>query len=202
MSTGKKGGLKISKIKGIGLIVEDASDYESFKILIKRITNNNNLKFKKAIANGCGKIKRKAMSYAIDLHKRGCNMLILVHDLDRNDLLKLRVSLEDILAPSPLKYNFVCIPIEEIEAWFLSDPEGIKTLFSLKRKPKIKGNPEAISSPKEKLQDYIYFLSDKSKIYLNTKHNALLAEKLSLLMMRKKCRSFNKFYDFILTKTY
>jgi len=192
----------MSKIKGVGLIVEDASDYESIKVLIKRITNKSNLKFKKAIGHGCGKIRRKASSYAIDLHKRGCNMLILVHDLDRNDLLKLRADLENKLASSPLKHNFVCIPIEEIEAWFLSDPDGIKTTFSLKGNRKIKGNPETISSPKEKLEDFVYYCSAKSKIYLNTKHNALLAENLSLSIMKNKCGSFKALYTFVSTQTY
>ena len=51
--------------------------------------------------------------------------------------------------------------------WFLSDPDGIKKVFNLKRKPKIKGNPEAIASPKEKLNDIIYQCSEK---YLLSKY--------------------------------
>ena len=192
----------MSKIRRIGLIVEDISDYESIRILIKRITNKDKLKFKKSIAHGCGKIKRKASGWAVDLHRRGCNMLILVHDLDRNILLKLREDLENELSSSPLEYNFVCIPIEEIEAWFLSDPEGIKTTFSLKRKPKVKGYPETISSPKEKLEDYVYSCSEKSKRYINTKHNSLLSEKLSLTKMKSKCPSFNALHVFVSAHTF
>lgn len=192
----------MSKVKAIGLIVEDASDYESLKILIKRAVKKDRLKFKKAIANGCGKIRRKAAGYAVDLHRRGCNMLILTHDLDRNDLSKLRADLESKLSTSPLNYNFVCIPIEEIEAWFLSDPDGIKNTFNLKRKPKIKGNPETIASPKEKLEDYVYQCSEKSKIYLNTKHNALLAGRLSMTVMMNKCNSFKVLHDFVSAQKY
>ncbi len=49
------------KIKAIGLIVEDNSDFKSFKIIISRILKRDNLTFKKQIGNGCGKMRRKAV---------------------------------------------------------------------------------------------------------------------------------------------
>lgn len=188
---------KKPKIKSIGLIVEDNSDFISFKKLISRIIGKDNLTFKKAIGGGCGKIKRKALSYASSLSKKGCELVILAHDLDRNDLNNLRGELEQLMANSTAKYNFVCVPIEEIESWFLSDPEGIKNSFNLSRTPKINNNPETIPSPKEKLEECIYHCSEKSKIYLNTKHNDILAENLCLNQMKKKCKSFALLYDHI-----
>lgn len=187
----------MSKVKHIGIIAEDISDFESSKILIKRITNRQNLSFKKAIGNGCGRIRRKANDYSIDLCKRGCNLLILLHDLDRNDLNKLHTELTNILSNSPIINRIVCIPVEEIEAWFLSDPAGIKKSFNLKRKPKITGNPETIPSPKEKLGGYIHSCSEKNTIYLNTKHNQILSQNISLDLVKMKCQSFGLFYDFI-----
>jgi len=186
---------KKTKIKAVGLIVEDKSDFDSFKILISRITDKNNLTFKRAIGHGCGKLRRKASSYCQNLKRKGCNLIILVHDLDRNNFTNLESELNILISSSPAKYNFVCIPIEEIEGWFLSDPEGIKETFKLKRKPKINGNPETISSPKEQLEDYVYYCSEKSKRYLNTKHNSKLAEKICLEKMRNKCPSFNQLFD-------
>ncbi len=193
---------KKPKIKSIGLIVEDNSDFTSFKKLISRIVEKDNLTFKKAIGGGCGKMKRKAASYASNLSKKGCDLVILAHDLDRNDLNVLQGELENIMTKSPAKYNFVCVPIEEIEGWFLSDPEGIKTVFNLTRKPKIKGNPESIPSPKEKLEEYIYQCSEKSKIYINTKHNDMLAEKLCLDQMKAKCISFALLYNHVQSYEY
>lgn len=199
MNTGKKADLTMSKNKvaAIGLIVEDNSDYECLKVLISRITNKSNITFKKAIGNGCGKVRRKAVSYSQVLNKKGCNMVILVHDLDRHNFTALHKELTDLIKKSPAKYNFICIPIEEIEGWFLSDTEGIKDSFSLKREPKISGSPELVSSPKEKLNELIYSCSGKSKRYLNTKHNSILAENVSLVKMKKKCKSFEAFYNFI-----
>jgi hypothetical protein len=194
---GKKEALKLTKVKCIGIIAEDDSDYEAAKAVIKRIANKTNIPFKKAIGDGCGKLRRKASSYAIDLSNRGCDMLILIHDLDRNNLNNLRMELEEKLIHSPIVNKLICIPIEEIEGWYLSDPEGLKKVFKLQRKPKVMGNPETIQSPKEKLEELIYSCSGKNVIYLNTKHNKLLAENLSIELMNEKCQSFHKLHTFI-----
>lgn len=75
----------MNKIKQIGIIAEDNSDVEVIKILIKRILNRNDFGFKKMVGNGCGKLRRKAYDYALNLKNKGCDMLILFHDLDRNN---------------------------------------------------------------------------------------------------------------------
>jgi hypothetical protein len=183
---------KSKKIKSIGLIVEDNSDFTSLKIIISRLIKKDNLTFKKAIGNGCGKMKRKAISYADILSRKGCDLIILVHDLDRNNLIVLNKELNQLLNNSNAKNKFVCIPIEEIEGWFLGDPEGIKNVFKLCRTPKIKGNPQNVASPKERLEDFIHHCSDKSKMYLNTKHNDLLSANLDLEKISKNCKSFRE----------
>lgn len=185
------------KIKAIGLIVEDNSDFNSLKIIISRIVKKDNLTFKKAIGNGCGKMKRKAVSYADILSRKGCDLVILVHDLDRNDLATLQNELTKLLNTSNAKNKFVCIPIEELEGWFLADPEGIKDVFQLSRIPNVKGNPENIDSPKERLEDFVHQCSDKSKLYLNTKHNDLLSANLDLDKISKNCNSFRELEEFI-----
>ena len=116
MSIGKKVVLGMSKVKCIGLIVEDESDFETSKKLIQRISKKNNLSFKKAIGNGCGRLRRKAFDYAVDLKNRGCDTLILIHALDRNDVNDLMIELTTKLNSSPIARRFICVPIEEIEA--------------------------------------------------------------------------------------
>ncbi len=187
----------MSKVKCIGIIAEDNSDFETAKILLKRILNRDNLCFKKAIGNGCGKLRRKALDYAVDLRKRGCDMLILIHDLDRNTHQELLTDLTKKLEYAPIDKKFICIPIEELEAWFLSDPESIKTTFNLARQPKFRGRPETVQSPKEKLGEQIYLCSNKSTIFLNTKHNQRIAERLTIDIIREKCPSFNLLHNFV-----
>src|SRR5680860_1171714 len=101
----------MSKVKSIGLIVEDNSDYTCFTTLIKRIAKKDNIKFKKVIGYGCGQIKKKALLWSTNLHQRGCNVLILVQDLDRNNLAELKLQLEKAVEESPVESKLVCIPV-------------------------------------------------------------------------------------------
>lgn len=189
------------KVRCIGIIAEDDSDYECFKILIKKITGKSPA-FKKAIGDGCGKLRRKASSYANDLHRRGCDMLILIHDLDRNNLSDLKKELDLKLSNSPISNKLICIPIEEVEGWFLSDPQCLKEIFSLRSVPKIKGAPETIPSPKEHIEKIVKSHSSKNMIYLNTKHNSVIANKVSVTLLNDRCSSFKVFHDFVLNQKY
>lgn len=187
----------MSKIKCIGIIAEDNSDFETVKILIQRMLKRTNLSFKRAIGNGCGRLKKKALDFAINLEKKGCDMLILIHDLDNNIHQKLHNDLIEKIKNAPIKNKFVCIPIEEIEAWFLSDPNSIKTTFKLIRRPKFQGKPETISSPKEKLAEQIYLCSNKSITFLNTRHNQKLAEQVTIDLVISNCESFFELHSFL-----
>lgn len=192
----------MSKVKCIGIIAEDSSDFETAKILIKRILNRDNLSFKKAVGNGCGKLRRKALDYAVDLRKRGCDMLILIHDLDRNIHQELLVDLQLKIEDAPIDKKFVCIPIEELEAWFLGDPDSIKDTFNLNRRPRFNGRPETINSPKETLGEQIYLCSNKSTIFLNTKHNQKIAERVCLETVKQRCPSFELLHSFVTSYEY
>lgn len=192
----------MSKVTCIGIIAEDNSDFETAKILIKRILNKDNLCFKKAVGNGCGKLKRKALDYVIDLKRRGCDMVILIHDLDRNDHRDLYEELMNKIENAPLDKKLICIPIEEMEAWFLGDPDGIKATFNLTRRPRFNGRPETISSPKETLGEQIYLCSNKSTIFLNTKHNQKIAERICLETVKQRCPSFKQLHTFVTAYEY
>lgn len=192
----------MTKVKGIGIIVEDNSDFLAIKELIKRISKKDNLTFKKFVGNGCGRIKSKCLAWSENLHRRGCNMLLLIHDLDRKTLNDLNSELKKELDDSPITNKLICIPVEELEAWLLSDPKTLKDIFKLKRLPKIGNKPELISSPKEKLGEFIYACSDKKVRFLHTKHNQVIASKIPIELIDKKCPSFKPFNKFIADQNY
>ena len=192
----------MSKINQIGLIVEDDSDFKALKEIIKRLTARDDIAFKKKIANGCGRMKNKCAAWANELSRRGCDLIILVHDLDRKDIRTLEPSLKGALSVSSHRNSYVCIPVEELEAWFLSCPDAIKTTFSLSRSPKISGLPETITSPKEKIRDYVSHISQNERVYLNTRHNEVLARNIDLDEVARKCPSFEKLNSFMSTQPF
>lgn len=85
------------------------------------------------------------------LAREGCAAVIVVHDLDRNphngelnDEPALRRALEEIEVPSTLT-RLICIPVEELEAWFWADPEVLALV-----RPGTKGPRE--SAPRQAAQ--------------------------------------------------
>lgn len=192
----------MSHIHTIGIMAEDDSDFIALRELIKRIAQVDNLSFKKKVSGGCGRLKKKCLDWSNELYALGCELVILAHDRDKNDEGSLRKELEDKLKNSLSEKRFICIPVEELEAWYLSDPDGIKKVFNLKTLPRFPGMPEDIPSPKEKLRDQVSRCSANKRLYLNTRHNETLAKNLSIDHMKDRCPSFNEFHTFLKTHRY
>ncbi len=184
------------RTKVIGIIAEDDSDVETLYTLIRKITNIN-ITVKKQVGHGCGKIKRKCNDWAKNLKLRGCHLLVIVHDLDDKKHSVLYNEIERALSPSPFKDACICIPIQELEAWLLSDANSLKKTFNLKALPKTPANPERINSPKEFLGNLITKTSGNTKIYLNTKHNNVIASNISIAELKAKCSSFVPLHNFL-----
>ena len=189
------------RIQRVGIIAEDNSDADCAAVLIHRITNNDRIGIRRFVGKGCGKVKRKCYAWSEQLRQRGCSLLVLIHDLDGNDIEDLRTTLNGVLNgvfnPCPITIHLICIPVQELEAWLLSDPNAIKTAMHLNKSPNVKGQPETISSPKEHLGELIYRASKGEKIYIHTKHNPKITEALSISLVQSKCPSFIPFYDFV-----
>jgi hypothetical protein len=181
----------------VGIIAEDDSDVETVAILIHRLANNQKIGIRRTVGHGCGKIHRKCNAWANNLKQRGCNYLVVIHDLDRKQLNTLYDDIKGALYPCPIKRHVICIPIQELEAWLLSDPVAIQTALNLGTLPKVVGILEYIDSPKEYLGKLIDKTSQGSKVYINTQHNALIAAEVSMDSTRTKCPSFVPFYNFV-----
>lgn len=119
----------------IGLITEDETDANAVGILIRRITQTANKSFpglNKYWGKGCARIRKKAEAKMLEMVNSGCQAVVIVHDLDRNpqnqqlnDPIALRNELASIAVPKGLERH-VCIPVEELEAWFWADETTIK----------------------------------------------------------------------------
>ncbi len=130
----------------------------------------------------------------------GCNAFIIVHDLDRNpqnDSLNDEATLRETLEASASKVEginkHVCIPVEELEAWFWSDPDVVKHVG--RGKGEAKANPHLIIRPKEEL--IRLSKSENRKPRYSTNTNVELAEMLNLELCSNRCPSFKNLLSFL-----
>ena len=181
--------------KLIGIIAEDMSDVEVIKILLKKIATRRfaTVQF---VGKGCGPLKRKIPGWCAAFKNKGVKSVLIVHDLDRNNALELHDKLSKLVPDLVFAHTAIVIAIEELEAWLLSDMQAIKDALNLVSIPRVINHPENIASPKEHLGDIIKTHSKgRLKIYSNTIHNSLIANKIEISEL-SKCVSFSKFNDF------
>jgi hypothetical protein len=180
--------------KKFGIIAEDKSDIEVISEILKKYIPDNKFKISKFVGNGCGKLRNKCGVWTDNLFKSGCDFVFVFHDKDKNCRDQLRKSLEIKVCPKKYKESLIIIPVEELEAWLLSDVTAIKNVFRLEKQPKKISDCESIESPKEHLRDLVWKLGKRR--YLNTVHNKKIAQETSLENL-KRCPSFNDFADYI-----
>jgi hypothetical protein len=129
------------------------------------------------------------------LAQKGCTRLVVLHDLDGNDEKKLRTKLLNCVKGIRFKVYVILIPVQEIEAWLLTDANSLKYVFGMSKIPKLPNNPEAIRHPKEKLRDIVWKATGKH--YVNTIHNKRIAA-ASQISKVKTCVSFRQYPKFII----
>lgn len=186
----------------LGVIGEDKTDCETIKVLVRRILGAAGLSspsFREFApsSGGCAAMRRKAPKWIRELSREGCEAIILVHDLDRNpvtEALNDEVVLRrefDRIAGAGLRH--VCIPVEEIEAWFWCDQVVLDSLG--RGNGKAHPNPHKISRPKEMLRRLA--LKGRGKAYATTE-SAALAEVLDLQRCTACCPAFAGLREFAL----
>jgi len=180
--------------KRIGIIAEDKSDVAVIKILVERLRGAP-ISVNDFVGNGCGKIVKQSAVWSKELARIGCKYLLVVHDLDRNDHVELVTKLRQAILGCSIQ-NLIVIPVEELEAWLLSDEAAISKFFSLKTRLKRIANPETVSSPKEKLARLVYQSTAGKKRYVNSIHNQGIAQQVSLSKLRV-CSSFLPLEKFV-----
>ncbi len=183
----------------IALIAEDDTDCDTVREIIHRVLGNNT-KIKSWASKGCSTLKRKLSAKLTAMSNEGCNAFIIVHDLDRNpqnnslnDELKLRKSLDSASSGFKSDKKHICIPIEELEAWFWSDPQVVRQVG--RDRGKAHSNPHLITKPKENLIKLS--IGDNRKPRYSTNMNVELAKILNLELCSDRCPSFKKLLEFL-----
>lgn len=182
----------------IGLIAEDRTDCETVAVLMCRIAEVK-IGIDQYAADGCGALRRKAARWLTQIAGDGCAAAVVVHDLDRdpnnhelNDEGALRRRLAEIAAPPGLT-RLICVPVEELEAWFWSDPALIKQIGRGRGKASL--SPHSIRQPKEQLQRLSAEANGRPRY--NTTHNVKHARSLDLERCASLCPSFRELREFV-----
>lgn len=180
-------------------MAEDQTDCKTVQKIVHRILGKET-KTKLWSSKGCANLKKRLSAQLQLLSSQGCNAFIIVHDLDRNpqnNALNDETKLRQILAREAGKVKgikqHICIPIEELEAWFWSDPEVIKYIG--RGKGQAHPNPSQISKPKEKLISLSKGANGKPRY--STNMNAELAKMLNFDLCSTRCPSFKKLVQFL-----
>jgi Domain of unknown function (DUF4276) len=184
----------------IALIAEDDTDCKAVRKIIHRVLGND-IGTKNWASKGCSTLKRKLPSKLKAMSNDGCTAFIIIHDLDRspqngnlNDEAELRQVLEKASSELSSVKKHICIPAEELEAWFWSDPNVIKHIG--RGKGKAHPNPHLVVKPKEKLIELS--AGENRKPRYSTNMNVELAEILDLDICSKYCPSFQELIRFLL----
>lgn len=178
----------------IGIIAEEDNDADVIIEITSKLIAPSAFSSNRFVGHGCGKLRKKCSAWAKNLASRGCELLVVVHDLDRNAEKKIRKDLEAAIDGLEYKGKLVLIPVQELEAWLLSDAAAIRLCFTLNKTPKTPANPELVPSPKEHLRDLVWRVGRKR--YVNTIHNKKIA---SLIRPKEieKCPSYSPYPEFL-----
>lgn len=181
----------------IALIAEDDTDCETIQVIVRRVLGDRT-PTRKWASKGCSTLKGKLSAKLSALSAQGCNAFVVIHDLDRNprnntlnDESKLRKTLESL--SSKLSNTHICIPIEELEAWFWSDPNVVEDVGRGQGKASV--NPHEIQKPKEKLMALSKGANRKPRY--STNDNPRLAQLLNLDLCQQRCPAFKRLVIFL-----
>jgi hypothetical protein len=185
-----------------GVLAEDGTDREAIGVLLRRIAQDDhgvNIGVRGKGFGGCAHLRRKAAAHLRFLAQE-CVATVLVHDLDRdkktntlNDIEKLRMRLAAVQVPPSLRHH-ICIPVEELEAWFWSDQNVLDRVCG-PRKVKAEYHPDRVVSPKERL--IMASSGESGRARFTTSMNRELVAMLDLNLCGERCESFRELRRFV-----
>lgn len=186
------------------VLAEDQNDCEVIRVLCRRILAargiaDNAWRLHARAGQGCANLRRKIKPWLAELAEKGCCAAIIVHDLDRNPLngnLNNLTELQSRLAAAPVPRGLsrhICIPVEEIEAWFFSCERVLEKVCEKPRKAE--SSPARIKRPKETLINLSRGANKRPRYSQN--QNAELAKELNLAECAKRCPEFDALTKFV-----
>ena len=181
------------------VLAEDISDADVISAIIKAIKNDLSVTVLKKGYGGAGQLfKQGSEQIRAFRNAKACRKFIVCYDSDGFNAAERKDRIiKEIIRPSGVEANFCAlVPIQEIEAWFLSDLSAVKKVFPRFDSTNSVVNPESVLDPKEYLRRNIGKLEPRPK-YVNAIHSPQIAAKLNFPLVKAKCKSFEPLFDFV-----
>lgn len=177
-----------------GVLAEDETDANVLKVIIRR-TLGAHVPVKAHAGRGCATLRNKAESWIDQLTVRGFREIIVLHDRDSRDEGELRRQLEAIAVPREIDRH-ICIPVEELEAWFWADPKVIQKIG--RGSGSARSEPHRLPNPKEALERLSRDVRGRPRY--TTQENEALAEVLNMKLCASRCPSFQSLLHFLIQR--
>ncbi|MCX7000951.1 MAG: DUF4276 family protein [Candidatus Sumerlaeota bacterium] len=164
----------------IGFSTEGPHDEKTIEVLTRRL-----LPFDFNPIHRTTRKTQRIKEDILELNIESVDLIIVVKDNDGENVQEHINRLKSKI-PNNIKTPVVIgIPVEALEAWFLSDEKALSNVFN--KKIPAQKNPEKFEDPKKRLQTLA------TPIIPNRGHYKELAECIRMVVLEKKCPSFLKF---------
>ncbi len=181
----------------VGILAESENDCRVVSTLIRRILINKQISPSHyptvhRATQGCAKLRAKCELWLRELAQRGCRSIIVVHDRDRFDETRLRAELIKAKVPQGVK-RLICIPVEEIEAWFFSCDNSMQLICG--DDAQSHAWPHTVRSPKEQL--IMLSQNQFNRPRYSPNDGPQIAEILNIDICAARCSAFKYLREFV-----
>lgn len=178
------------------VIAEARSDAETLAVLVRRLHRSQGLKVREKGYNGRAELLRKGARQLVAFRDLGVERFVVCQDADGPNATERYQELADVVVrPSGVERCCIVIPVQELEAWLLSDIECATGVFTGWRPAAVR-NPEAVASPKDELIRRSRAANNRPR-YSPPTHNPVIARYLDLEKVARKCPSFVPLKSFV-----
>jgi hypothetical protein len=179
------------------VLAEADSDANAIAVFVRRLATRENLRVAKQVFKGKSLLFKKGAAALRDFVARGADKAIVCVDADgpTDTDVRMRIDHEIIGRASIQCQAAAIVPVQELEAWLLADIACATQIFRSWR-PVAEQNPEAISSPKERLVRISRDHRSRPR-FDPVIHNEQIARYLDLDAVARKCPSFKRLVEFV-----
>ena len=182
----------------LGIISEDKNDCDALEAIINKVYASATII--KACGSGKDSIIHQKKVLASKVHNFNCEAVIILRDSDGGNTVEIIRRIEDAYSATVIKkIYYICLAVEEIEAWLMGDLNSVRHVYGLaSNSPSLKNSRvDELHDPKEILKNYILTHS-KGKAQYIPSDITRMARVINIDKVLSKSPSFKHFHETLL----